>query len=312
MLSRIADSLFWMARYLERTDGILRMLRINFITSLDQNGTSEFNWYPVLQIFTTLSKEEAEKLATSSDQVLRYMIFNKENENSICSIVGKARENARGVQDHITKEVWEGINEFHLRLADKELQKSIEKGEQILMLTQLINHYLHFNGTAEVTMPRELGWDFMNLGKFIERGLITADILDIKFSDIAFDLDDPGDLVYWRNLLLSLSGYELYLKRYHGGLYGENVADMGILNPQFPRSMAYCLFRLDRIIQNQPEEVIVTDEPLKKIIGRMRSKVEYSDMQSISRVGLHFFLSDLKNDLYAFSNSLGRNYFSYN
>jgi uncharacterized alpha-E superfamily protein len=312
MLSRIADSLFWMARYLERTDGILRMLKINFITSLDQSGQEEFNWLPVLQLFSPLSKEEAEKLAPHSDEVLRYMIFSKENENSIRCIVGKARENARGVQDHITKEVWECINEFHLALSRPELEKSIDKGEQILMLGELINHYLLFNGTAEVTMPRELGWDFMNLGKFIERGLITADILDTKFNDIAFDLDNPGDLLYWRNLLLSLSGYELYLKRYHGGLYGVNVVDMGILNPQFPRSLAYCMFRLDRIIQNQPEDLMETDEPLKKIIGRMRSKVEFGDIQTISRVGLHYYLNDLKNDLYQFSNSLGRNYFSYN
>jgi len=300
-----------MARYLERTDGILRMLKINFITSLDQSGQTNFNWNPVLQIFTKLTEEEAQKLTSNSDSVLHYMIFNKENENSIKSIVGKARENARGVQDHITKEVWECINEFYIKLSDPNLEKSIEKGDQIMLLGQLINHYLLFNGTAEVTMPRELGWDFMNIGKFIERGLITSDILDIKFSDIEFDLDDPGDLLYWRNLLLSLSGYELYLKRYHGGLYGENVADMGILNIQFPRSMAYCLFRLERIIQNQPEDGLETGEPLKKIIGRMRSKVEYADMKSISRMGLHFYLSDLKNDLYSLSNSLSRNFFYY-
>jgi len=312
MLSRIADSLFWMARYLERTDGILRMLRINFITSLDQGGTEDFSWYPVLQIFTDLSKENAEKFAMDSNEVLRYMIFDKENENSIRCIVTKARENARGVQDHITKEVWECINELHLCLSDQNLENCIERGEQIVMLGRLINQYLLFNGSADVTMPRELGWDFMNLGKFIERGLLTANILDIKFGNIVFDSDTPGDLLYWRNVLLSLSGYELYLKRYHGGLYGLNVADMGILNSQFPRSIAYCLFRLDRIIQNQPADFHEEGEPLRKIIGRMRSKVEYADMQSITKMGLHQYLSDLKDDFFQFSNSLGKNYFSYN
>lgn len=312
MLSRIADSLFWMARYMERTDGILRMLKINCITALDRSGEPDFNWLPVLKVFTTLPPDQAEQLAENSDEVLRYMIFNRENSNSIRSIVGRARENTRGAQDQVTKEVWEGINEFYLKLNDPDLEQAIDRGEQIVMLGSLINQYLLFNGVAEVTMPRGQGWNYLNLGKFIERGLLTADILNVKFSNIAYDLDNPADVPYWRNLLLSLSGYELYLKQYQGGPEGQNVADLGILNAQFPRSLAYCLFRLDRIIQNLSEDHAETDEPLKKLIGRLRSKVEFADMDMISRMGLHVFLTDMRNDLQQFSNALGRSYFSYN
>lgn len=312
MLSRIADSLFWMARYMERTDGILRMLKINLITALDRSGQIDFNWQPVLKIFTNLPPEEVDRLSRNSDEVLRYMIFNKENDNSIRNIVGKARENTRGAQDHVTKELWESINEFYLKLNDPDLEKAIARGEQIVMLSGLINQYLLFTGVAEVTMPRGQGWNYLNLGKFIERGVITADILEIKFSNIAYDLDNPSDVPYWRNLLLSLNCYELYLKRYQGGLEGQNVADLAILNPQFPRSLAYCLFRLDRIIQNLTEEYPESSEPLKKIIGRLRAKVEFADMESISTVGLHTFLTGMKHDFYQFSNALGRNYFAYN
>jgi uncharacterized alpha-E superfamily protein len=312
MLSRIADSLFWMARYMERTDGMLRMLKINLITALDRSGQANFNWQPVLKIFTSLPAEEVERLSLNSDEVLRYMIFNKENDNSIRSIVGKARENTRGAQDHVTKEVWESINGFYHKLNDPDLEKAIARGEQIVMLSSLINQYLHFTGVTEVTMPRGQGWNYLNLGKFIERGVITADILDIKFSNMSNDLANPSDVPYWRNLLLSLNCYELYLKRYQGSLDGQNVADLAILNAQFPRSLAYCLFRLDRTIQHLADEYPESSDQVKKIIGRLRAKVEFADVESISGTGLHTFLTEMKLNFYQFSNALGRTYFAYN
>ncbi len=312
MLSRIADSLFWMTRYMERTDGILRMLKINFITALDRSGQPDFSWQPVLQIFTALPPEEAVRMSKNSDEVLRYMIFDRENNNSIRNIVTRARENTRGAQDHVTKEVWESVNEFYLMLINPALEKAIDRGEQIVMLSSLIDRYLAFCGVSEVTMPRGQGWNYMNLGRFIERGVVTADILDVRFRSIEYDFANPAEVPYWRNLLLSLSGYELYLKRYPGALEGRRVADLAILNAHFPRSLAYCLFRLDRIIQNLSQEQMETSEPLKKIIGRLRAKVEFADMESIIQTGLHPFLTGMKTDFHRFSTALSRSYFAYN
>ncbi|RZL98656.1 MAG: alpha-E domain-containing protein, partial [Pedobacter sp.] len=101
MLSRVADSLYWMSRYMERADGILRMLKINYASS--QDDIQEFSWKPVLKIFTFLKEEEAEILATNTRAVLQFMVTDKENPNSVLNIVTQARENGRSVQDHITK-----------------------------------------------------------------------------------------------------------------------------------------------------------------------------------------------------------------
>ncbi len=312
MLSRIADSLFWMTRYMERTDGMLRMLRINFITSLDRSGQPDFSWEPVLQIFTRLPPEETVRMAMNGNEVLRYLIFDRLNDNSIRNIVARARENARGVQDHITKEVWECVNEFHLKLSDPKLEKAIDRDEQILMLGDLIQHYLLFCGVTDVTMPRGQGWNYMNLGRYIERAVQTADILDVRFGTLKYDLDNPADVPYWRNLLLSLSAYELYLKRYPGPLDGQNIAHLGILNAQFSRSLAYSVFRLETIIQHLSEEQLETSDPLKRLVGRLRAKVEFSDMDSITQQGMHAFLTEMKADFHQFSNALGRSYFGYN
>lgn len=311
MLSRIADSLFWMTRYVERTDGILRMLKINFITSLDRTGEAQFSWQPVLKVFANMSDAQITNFSHKSDDVLRYMITSRENNNSIRNIIARARENARGMQDHITKETWECMNEFYHIVNSLDIEKAIENEEQIVMLSGLIDRCLLFYGVAEVTMPRGQGWNYMNLGKFIERSIQTVDILDVKFNDINYNLNNSEDIPYYRNLLLSLSGYELYLKSYRTGLDSQNVVDMTLLNTDFPRSVLYCLVRLDRTIRGMGAENVEAANQLQKIIGRLRSMVEYSDIESISEKGLHDFLSDVKENLYHFSNALTRIYFAY-
>ena len=312
MLSRIADSLFWMTRYVERTDGILRMLKINFITSLDQIGEEAFSWRPVLKVFANMPDEQIAAFSNSSDDVLLYMITSRDNHNSIKNIIGRARENARGMQDHITKEAWECMNEFYHYVNSSAIEKAIENDEQVAILSKLIDHCLLYYGVIEVTMPRGQGWNYMNLGKFIERGMQTIDILDVKFNDERYNMGDSEEIPYYRNLLLSLSGYELYTKSYWTGLNGENVVNMTLLNKQFPRSVLYCLIRLDRTIRGMSGENIEATPKLQRLIGRLRSMVEYADDESITEKGLHDFLVEIRKDLYGFSSALSRSYFAYN
>jgi uncharacterized alpha-E superfamily protein len=312
MLSRLAESMFWMTRYVERADGILRMLKINCITSLDRSNEVPFSWQPVLRVFTHLSEEEIAQFSPRSNDILEYLILSPDNPNAIRTIVARARENARGMQDHVTKELWECVNEFYHRVNNPMVKEGIERGEYITMLSDLIDHCLRFYGVAEVTMPRGQGWNYMNLGKFLERSVQTIDILDVKFGDIRYNLNQTGDIPYWRNLLLSLSGYELYLKSYRTGMDSHNVVDMTLLNVHFPRSVLYSLVRLDRTVRGMSNENIEAAPQLQKLIGRLRATVEYTDLEQISEVGLHDFLSDVKADLYAFSNALSKSYFQYN
>lgn len=311
MLSRIAESLFWMNRYVERAEGMLRMLKINFVTSLDKNESYQYNWSPVLQIFTELNATEIEKIKDDTNAALLYMITEKNNPNSIRSIITKARENARGVQDHITKEVWESINEYYQKVSSKRIEELLESGEQLYTISSLIDQSLYFYGVSEVTMPRGEGWNFMNIGKFIERSIQTADILDIKFLDIEYDLNNPMDIPYWKNLLLSVSGYEYYMKTYHTGLQTQNVLDMIIMNTNFPRSILYSVKKISHIMEKIGHERTEADLQLEKNIGRLRSRIEYSDLESISEIGLHQYLDEIIDDVFSFSNKLSKVYFAY-
>jgi uncharacterized alpha-E superfamily protein len=311
MLSRIAESMFWMNRYVERAEGMLRMLKINYITSLDGAEKGLYNWSSVLKIFTSLPDEKIEQIKDNTEAALIYMITEKSNPNSVRSIITKARENARGVQDHITKEVWESINKYYQKVNDRRFELLLKNDDTLYAITSLIDDSLYFYGVAEVTMPRGEGWNFMNMGKFIERSVQTADILDIKFNDISYDLENPFDIPYWKNLLLSVSGYEYYMKTYHIGLQTQNVLDMIVMNTHFPRSILYSIKKINHILEKLIIENGDDDILLEKTIGRLRSKIEYSDLESISKIGLHNFLKEIIYDVFNFSSQLSRVYFAY-
>jgi len=309
MLSRVADSLYWMSRYMERTDGILRMLRINYASS--QDDIQEFSWKPVLRIFTYMGEEHATALARQSRAVLQYMVAEKENVNSVLNIVTRARENARSVQDHITKELWQCLNDFYHTIRDEALVRGLYKEDPITILDVLIRHGLLYYGTTDITMARGEGYAFINIGKFLERGVQSADILDIKFSDLRYDLTRM-DTTYWKYLLLSISGYELYLKTYRTGFDARNVVEQIVLNEDFPRSVIYSVNQLRRYFERIKSDR--NKEAWKKIefmIGRIQSRVKYSTVESILQQGLHAYLNGVKEELYEVGNAFNQHYFAY-
>jgi len=311
MLSRIADSLFWMNRYVERAEGMLRMLKINYATSLDHSGSHAYDWQPVLSIFTYLEDDKINSMRHQSQEVLKYIISDKQNENSIRSIITKARENARGLQDQITKEVWESINEYYLRFSSGRIDELLDTNQQAYAISSLIDQSLFYYGVAEVTMPRGEGWNFMGIGKNIERALQTADILEIRFQDINYDLSNPMDILYWKNLLLSVSGYEFYLKTYPTGLQTQNVLNMILMNTDFPRSILYSVKKIYFIMEKLAHENTDDEKTLLRKIGKLKSQIEYADLQSIQEKGLHHFLEELREELYQFSSELSKIYFAY-
>jgi uncharacterized alpha-E superfamily protein len=309
MLSRVADSLFWMSRYMERTDSLLRILKINHQAS--QDNPEELTWRPVLRLFTTLSEEECQAIEKNSRQVLVYMVCSRENSNSVFNMVTHARENARGVQDNITKELWQTLNEFYHRVRDPQLEHSLRAEDPVSTLDWLIRQSIVYYGVADLTMFRGEGLSFMSLGKFLERAIQTATILEVKFSDIEYDLDRTTETTYWKHLLMSVSGYALYLKRYRSAFEARNVVDQTIFNVDFPRSILYSLNQLHRYFGRLKSDR--NGEGFYKVdlmIGKVRSKVQYSDVEVVSTTGLHVYLDDLTNDLDEIAVALNKYYFA--
>ncbi len=310
MLSRVADSLYWMSRYMERTDSILRMLKINYASSQDNND--EFSWQPVLRIYGSLEKESTDKVELTGRTVIEHMVLERENPNSVFNMVTKARENARSVQDNITTEVWQCLNGFYHVVHEDRLKYHILYEDPITVLDALIRECMLYFGVSDSTMFRGEGLCFMNVGKYMERAIQTADILDVKLNNLAYDLDRPTDTTYWKYLLLSISGYSLYLKRYRSGFEARNIIDQVLFNVDFPRSVLYSLNQLHRYFQRlQTDQNTEGFSRIDFMIGKLRSKLQYSDVQSVSHTGLHHYLTAINTDISNIGNMLNHYYFAY-
>ena len=312
MLSRIADSLFWLSRYMERTDCLTRMVRTHYILAFDAGSHSTFEWHDMTRLFASPLTDDVRQKVEQSETVLPYLIAEVANFNSAKVLISRARENARGVQDNITKEVWEQVNQLYHLVNQPGLNNSLAGPRALEILDQLEQHNTLFYGVTDSTMPRGLGWNFMNLGKYIERSLLTIDVLQAHFAKIDYRLEPSQDLLYWKHLLYSLSGYELYLKKYTRGLHNLNVIDHTVFNQDFPRSVVYSLQRVRRYFEYVEQDTKMEGSiALQKSFGRTCSRVEFTDTQWVRDQGLAPFLQDLKTDLIEFSNQLTRIYFSY-
>jgi uncharacterized alpha-E superfamily protein len=312
MLARIADSLFWMSRYIERADGMMRMLKINYNVSLDKNSTVDFSWKPVLKLFTDLDDAGIEELQYDSKKVMHYMIEDRNNTSSLFNIIRNARENARGAQDHITLEVWGCVNDFYHNIRSENVNTMIENGQSIQLMDELLKSGLLYYGTSDITMPRGEGWSFMNIGKALERALQTVDLLDSKYSALQYDLSAQAETPYWRYLLMSASGYETYVKTYREGMNGKHVAEMMILNTDFPRAILYSVVQLTRNFEKiRSDRNLERYKEIEFLIGKLRSTLRYTDVSNLSQQDFQALLLNTRSNLFQISNALNTHYFNY-
>jgi uncharacterized alpha-E superfamily protein len=296
---------------MERNDCLLRAVRTNYILSFDTDQQTDFSWKDVIRLFST-DPEAAAVHGNDITSSVKYLVADPKNLNSSKVLVTKARENARGVQDYITKEVWEQINQLYHIVNHPGIEEKIAGSHLLDVIDVLDQNSILFYGVIDSTMPRGQGWQFLNLGKFIERCMLTIDTTLAHSQKIDHRLDSPKDILFWRNLLLSLSGYELYLKTYTRDQYNLNVIEHVIFNKNFPRSLIYSLTRVSRYLKEIAEHTKIEGSiNLQKQLGRISSKVEFADMNTIKQEGLPHFLYSLQNELTDFSKQLTQIYFSY-
>ena len=297
---------------MERSDFELRVIRTNYILSFDASVNDDFSWKDVISLFAHSTDEAILEHAHTISSSLAYLVSNPKNLNSIKVLFTRARENARGVQDNITKEVWEQVNQLYHIVNDPQLEQKITGSRALEIIDLLDQNSTLFYGVTDSTMPRGQGWNFMNLGKFIERCVMTIDTTYAHFKKIEHKLTKAQDILFWRGLLLSLSGYELYLKTYTRGQHNNNVVDHIIFNKDFPRSLIYSLIRVKRYLDKVAEDTKLEESvTLQRNLGRICSRVEFADLEMIQRESLPHFLYSLRQDLVEFSNQFTRIYFSY-
>ena len=308
MLSRVADTIYWLGRYMERTNGMLQVILTQYISS--QDTAADFQWRPLLKIYGELPEEEMKLIETSSAKALQYMIFGRSNSSSAYNNVMFSRENARGIQDHITKEVWQCLNDYYHFIRNENFRQEANMNDPVSTIDLLIRNGLLFTGTVDNTMTRGEGFTFINLGKFIERAIHAADITRIKMNEIHTSQTEGYGSMKLRYLLYSLFGFEVYLKIYKGNFATKNTLDLILYNTDFPHSLLYSMERLYKYFERLKEESLHESyDHLEYLIGKTMNNIRYSNVNESDPLMLDSFLYQTRLDLFEISAAFSKYYF---
>lgn len=312
MLSRVAEGMYWLNRYMERTDGILLSLNTFYILSFDKELDNSRGYKPLLEYYTALSPEKINEEQYNTNFVLKYLICDDLNPNSVKNLIRKARENARGSQDKITKELWEHINSLYHYINDPDLPNKLESTKAPVIISKLNKEFLLYNGILQATMPRGQGWCFSGVGKSIERCLQTIALTQAYFIPLGYNLEGNEDLLYWRRLLLSLAGYEMYLKSYSNISHNRKVVQHVIFNRDFANSVVYTLDLIGTSLHYLIKDSTLSEaRTLSNQFGRLKSYIEYTDYHNLSDKELEEVLNNTRTQLNQFSTDFSKLFFSY-
>ena len=300
MLSRTADHLFWMARYMERAENTARMLDVNYQASLlpQSADAAEKGWKGLLGI-SELSGDFAKRHGgVTPSSVMSYMVSDAQNGSSIRNCLQAARENARAVRGTLTTEVWETQNQTWLEFQRMIANDSVLRDPSNLFEWVKFRSHLS-RGVTVGTMLQDEAFHFLRIGSFLERADNTARLLDVKFHAVESEYHGgtngtvPGkdievDFYHWSGILRSVSGFEVYRKAYRNVIRPEKVAELLILRHDMPRSLAACMQEVVANLKMVANEQ--STETLRRA-GRLRADLQYGRIDEILATGLHAYLT---------------------
>ena len=293
---------------MERSYGLLNLIITNYNSTLDSGDYS--SWNGILKTYMNIDSLEDLYEYDDAISIIDFMLFDELNPNTLINIIKKSRENARGVQEHISKEVWLSSNKFYLNISDRLIRKKFRRSDPIVFLEDLLNFNLMYYSNADLTQERGNAFGFMNLGKYYERTLQSVDFLSYRFNDLTKNDYALQESVFWKNLLLSIGGYQIYLKTYKSIFNVNNIVELISLNEFFPRSIKYSLRKLSVHVSLLNKYNNKIDNELLFHVKKLDNYVGYSSIESINEIELVTFLEKIKSDLNHIYSLITKTYFS--
>lgn len=282
MLSRVADSLYWMSRYLERAEHTARVVNVNLNLTLDRAPSDAARHWG--RLLTSLPDPPPWHVKMPGPGTERTSV-DLANRESIAASIGAARENARQVREEISTEMWEEINRLYLRvLQDQPVTSELTAGAHEF-LSATVTGVHQIQGVTDATMTHGEGWHFIELGRYLERASSTAALLDVQFREMpaldAGGLRGVSEFVEWVGLLKSCCAFEAYCRHYTADVRPQRIAEFLVLNPEFPRSIHFAVTRVQAALSGISG---LTGRPAgssERLAGRLRASLDYGQIDEL-------------------------------
>lgn len=299
MLSRVADAIYWMGRYIERAENVARFIDVNLNLMLDLPIGSAQQWQPLVATTGDHAQFAERYGAATQHNVIRFLTFDADNHNSILGCLRAARENARSVREIISSEMWEQLNTFYLMVSSPGSAAAVlSDPHEFFAAVKMSCH--QFTGVTDATMTHGEGWHFGRLGRKLERADKTSRILDVKYYILLPTLAHVGtpiEDIQWAAVLRSASAFEMYRQR-QGRIAPLAIVAFLLLDREFPRAIHYCLIEARKslhAISGTPAGMF--RNPAERLLGELCSEFAYLQVDEVIATGLHEYLDNLQTKL---------------
>ena len=298
LLSRVAESVYWMARYIERAENVARFIGVNLHLQLDLEGDAVNQWESLVDTSGDAAVFKERYGEANQSSVIKFLVFDPENPNSIYSSLRSGRENARSVRETISSEMWEQVNTMYLRIQSHKSNLDFESVPEFFRDLRLSCHL--FQGITDTTMTHNEAWHFLRLGRKLERADKSSRMLDVKYFMLLpslSDLNTPIDDIHWSAVLKSVSGFEMYRKKY-GRLTPRDIVAFLVMDHEFPRAIRYCVH-----MANQSLHAITGTATgfyayrSEQLMGQLHADLDFTSVDTVIHDGLHEFLDGLQAKL---------------
>jgi uncharacterized alpha-E superfamily protein len=303
MLSRVADSLYWMSRYLERAEHTTRLLDVNLNLMLDESPSSaDRRWQRVLQ---ALGAPKAVEWKGDPFALIHTLTFDPSSRTSVLACIVSARENARHVREQISTEMWQRLNSLYLQVTRPGMQSDMH-AESLLQqnegptefLGQVMEAVHQFQGVTDSTMSHGEGWQFIQVGRYMERASATALLLEAYQPELWTKHDalpDSNEYLEWMGLLRSATAFEAYCKVYTADLSPDWILEFLLLDADFPHSLRFSIDAMQHALETvQDLSGGTRGDKLTRISGRLRATLSYSSVEDIMSGGVVPFLREIQ------------------
>lgn len=307
MLSRLAENLYWHGRYLERAEDLARLINVNAHLNLDLPSGLSAGWDPLIRITGNAQRFKAEGLEPNERSVVRFLLFDEANPGSLKATLENARENLRSARDLLPREVWEQMNALYIK-GESNLTGNLSKRRRHEFLRELILDCQQIAGTLLGCMSQDYAYDFILIGRYLERADMTTRILEVRGYDLLPDASEdltPYESIQWMSVLKSLTGYQMYRRHVRMRVSGNDVLRFLLRDEQFPRSVMFCLRALEALLSGLPGE----DDHALRTITRLQRTLTETRLAGLRGQPLASLMDQLQVELAATHTAARRTWF---
>lgn len=306
MLSRVAENIYWLSRYVERAENTARIVTVNANLLLDLPKGIAPGWRPLIYITGANAVFEEHYKDYTERHVMRFLLGDERNGGSIISCLVAARESCRTIRDFVPREAWELLNQLYLYARD-ELQKGMTKGGRHVYLKYIVLGCQSVNGLLSGTMLHDQGYDFLHLGRFLERADMTTRIVDVRSANLLPEETTellPFATIQWVSVLKSMTAYQAYRRSEQVRVQRGPVLRFLFQHPDFPRSVRHCIEACRQSLERLPR-----NESALRIAGRLKRNLESTEPRKLNQLQLHAYIDDLQMAIGELHEEISRTWF---